>query len=101
MELGGRTVVGVVFVLVAVVGVVAAVTGGGAGSLTVERVEELPQGQGAVAFANLDPNQRAIFEEAVQTGDAVQIPTEDARNEFVDPGYVRYDGGIYKTTVSS
>lgn len=85
----------------AVVGVVTAVTGGGAGTLTVERVDELQQGQGAVAFGNLDPDQRAAFEEAVTTGEEVQIPSEDARNEFVGPGYVRYDGGIYRTTVSS
>lgn len=100
MELGGRTVVGIVVALLAVVGLVTAVTGGGAGMLTVERVDELPTGQGAVAFENLDPDQRATFEEAVTTGEAVQIPTEAARNEFVDPGYVRYDGDIYKTTVS-
>ncbi|KAB1192146.1 hypothetical protein GJR96_01285 [Haloferax sp. MBLA0076] len=100
MELGGRTVVGIVVALVAIVGVVAAVTGGGAGTLTVERVDELPEGQGAVAFANLDPDQRAVFEEAVETGGTVQIPTESARNEFVEPGYVRYDGGIYRTTVT-
>ncbi|KAB1196968.1 MULTISPECIES: hypothetical protein [Haloferax] len=101
MELGGRTAVGIVFALVAVVGVVAAVTSGGVGTLTVERVDELPQGQGAVAFENLDPDQRATFEEAVTTDSPVEIPTESARNEFVDPGYVRYDGGIYRTTVSS
>lgn len=101
MELGGRTAVGIAVALVAVVGVVAAVTAGGAGTLTVERVEELPQGQGAVAFDNLDPNQRAIFEDAVTTGSSVQIPTEAARNEFVDPGYIRYDGDIFKATVSS
>ncbi|WP_416838991.1 hypothetical protein [Haloferax sp. DFSO52] len=101
MELGGRTVVGIVFALVAVVGVVGAVAGGGAGTLTVERVDDLPQGQGAVAFANLDPDQRVTFENAVTTGSSVDLPTASARNEFVDPGYVRYDGDIYRTTVSS
>ncbi|KAB1189117.1 MULTISPECIES: hypothetical protein [Haloferax] len=101
MELRGRTVIGIVCALVAVAGLVGGALGGGAGTLTVERVDELPQGQGAVAFANLDPDQRATFENAVTTGEPVQLPNEAARNEFVDPGYVRYDGSIYRTTVSS
>ncbi|ELZ91752.1 hypothetical protein C440_15599 [Haloferax mucosum ATCC BAA-1512] len=101
MRIGGREAIGIVVALAAIVGVVAAVTGGGAGTLTVERVETLPQGQGAVAFGNLDPGQRATFEKAVSTGERVQVPNEAARNEFVEPGYVRYDGGIYRTTVSS
>ncbi|ELZ86707.1 hypothetical protein C453_06199 [Haloferax elongans ATCC BAA-1513] len=100
MELDGRTVGGVV--VVAVVAVVAfGILGGSAGTLTVEQVDDLPQGQGAVSFHNLDPDQREAFREALQTGGGVELPNEAARNEFIDPGYVRYDGGIYKTTVTS
>ncbi|ELK52683.1 MULTISPECIES: hypothetical protein [Haloferax] len=100
MRIGRREAVGIVVALAVFAGVVAAVTGGGAGTLTVERVDELPQGQGAVAFGNLDPDQRETFAEAVSTGEPVALPNESARNEFVDPGYVRYDGDIYRTTVS-
>ncbi|ELZ91753.1 hypothetical protein C440_15604 [Haloferax mucosum ATCC BAA-1512] len=71
----------------------------GTGYLTVEHVEELPQGEGAVSYANLSPDQQAVFHRALDEGGRVTLEKRTDRNEFIDPGYVRYDGGIYRTTV--
>ncbi|WP_411965781.1 hypothetical protein [Haloferax sp. YSMS24] len=72
----------------------------GSGYLTVERVEELPQGEGAVSYDNLSPEQKDAFQRALDDDGSVTIHKGTDRNEFIDPGYVRYDGDIYHTTVS-
>ncbi|KAB1198907.1 MULTISPECIES: hypothetical protein [Haloferax] len=72
----------------------------GTGQLTVERVDELPQGEGAVSYDNLSPEQKDAFQRALGEGGSTTIHKGTDRNEFVDPGYVRYDGGIYRTAVA-
>ncbi|KAB1189298.1 MULTISPECIES: hypothetical protein [Haloferax] len=70
------------------------------GYLSVERVEELPQGEGAVSYDNLSPAQQEVFRDALGEDGSVTLEKGTDRNEFIDPGYVRYDGEIYRTTVS-
>ncbi|RDZ65465.1 hypothetical protein C5B90_03640 [Haloferax sp. Atlit-12N] len=72
--------------------------GGGTAKLSVTRVDDLPQGEGAVSYQNLAPAQQSAFREA-HGGEPVTLREGTDRNEFRDPGYVRYDGGIYRTTI--
>ncbi|WP_416838990.1 hypothetical protein [Haloferax sp. DFSO52] len=72
----------------------------GTGQLTVEQVDELPQGEGAVSYDNLSPEQKDAFQRALDEDGSVTIHKGTDRNEFIDPGYVRYDGGIYRTAVA-
>ncbi|RDZ54775.1 hypothetical protein DEQ92_04750 [Haloferax sp. Atlit-6N] len=74
--------------------------GGASGTarLSVARVDDLPQGEGAVSYQNLAPAQQSAFREALG-GETVTLREGTDRNEFRDPGYVRHDGEIYRTTI--
>ncbi|WP_396610369.1 hypothetical protein ACH9L7_08910 [Haloferax sp. S1W] len=72
----------------------------GTGQLTVEQVDELPTGEGAVSFDNLSSNQKSVFEKALATDGSATLHKGTDRNEFIDPGYVRYDGKLYRTSVA-
>ncbi|AFK18499.1 hypothetical protein E6P09_06910 [Haloferax mediterranei ATCC 33500] len=72
----------------------------GTGYLTVERVDELPQGEGAVSYENLSSAQQEVFQQALDEDGSVTLEKGIDRNEFIDPGYVRYDGDVYRTSVA-
>ncbi|WP_148413071.1 hypothetical protein [Haloferax sp. KTX1] len=74
--------------------------GGGSGTarLSVTRVDDLPQGEGAVSYQNLAPDQQSAFRQALGN-ETVTLRKGTDRNEFREPGYVRYDGEIYQTTI--
>ncbi|ELZ74096.1 hypothetical protein C455_18101 [Haloferax larsenii JCM 13917] len=99
MRLTGSVTVSLVVVLVVLS---AGCLGGsnGTGQLTVEAVDELPAGEGAVSFENLSPEQQSVFQQALKTDGGATIQKGTDRNEFIDPGYVRYDGSVYRTSVA-
>ncbi|ELZ86706.1 hypothetical protein C453_06194 [Haloferax elongans ATCC BAA-1513] len=99
MRLTGSFTVSLVVVLVVLS---AGCLGGsnGTGQLTVEVVDELPAGEGAVSFENLSSKQQSVFQQALETDGSATIQKGTDRNEFIDPGYVRYDGNIYRTSVA-
>lgn len=96
-------IAGVAVLLVAGAGLYVSLAGqnahSSAASLDVRPADGNVSVNDTVAFADLSPAQRELFDRARNTTDVVEIPPDVSEDAFVDNRYVRYENRTYETAV--